>query len=71
MAARVTQVVIEALTQPTGTQRVRATQVIAEALTQPTTVRARLSQLTIEALYPSDLPPAPAAVGRSSVVIAG
>jgi len=59
MAARVTQVVTEALTTPTGTQRVRATQVAAEALTQPTTQLARVSQFVVEALYDVGLPPAP------------
>lgn len=46
MAARVTQVVVEVLTQPAGTQH------------------ARVSQVVVEALYDSTLPP----VGEGTVV---
>jgi hypothetical protein len=70
MAARVTQVVAEVLTQPTG-QQARVTQLTTEALTQPTTQRARVTQVAVEALYDAGLPPAPTAVGRTFVVIAG
>jgi hypothetical protein len=38
----------------------RVSQVAVAVLTQPTTQRARVSQLAVEVLYPSDLPPAPA-----------
>ena len=38
----------------------RVTQVVTEVLVQPTTQKARVTQLAVEALYPSDLPPAPA-----------
>jgi hypothetical protein len=70
MAARVTQVTTEVLVQPAG-QRARVTQLVADALAQPTTQRARVTQLAVEALYDAGLPPAPTAVGRSFVVIAG
>lgn len=34
----------------------RVSQTVVEALVQPTAQRARMSQLVVEALYPSDLP---------------
>lgn len=70
MAARVSQETVEVLRQPSA-QRVRVTQVTVEGLAQPTTQRARVSQLTVETLYAADLPPAPTARGRSTVVTAG
>src|SRR5262245_22418551 len=59
MAARVTQTVVEVLTTPNNTQPIRTSQVAVAVLTQPSTQLARITQIYAEALYPSDLPPAP------------
>jgi len=49
-SARVSQIVLESLIQPTAVQEARVSQIVLEVLTQPTDAKARVSQLVFEVL---------------------